>query len=79
MRKSKYEYDFPRQRKMAGKLERGDIGIIAELTKHHPKYISMVFSGKRRITDKIMNAFQLVLDANLAKKKVIKAGAKKIK
>lgn len=78
MAKTKYVYDFPEQREQAKNLERGDVGIIADMTGNHPKYISMIFSGKRRMTDRIRKAYEAVLKANKAKAKVLKEAQKKM-
>lgn len=77
MTTKKYVYDYPEQREQAKNLERGDVGLIAEMTGNHPKYISMIFSGKRRMTDRIKKAYEAVLKANKAKAKVLKEAKKK--
>ena len=67
-----YNYDYPEQREMAKSLVPKDNYIIAKLTGRSVHMINKIFNGTRRITSDVIEAYEIVVKANNAKRRILR-------
>jgi len=64
MAKVKYEYDYPENRELRKKLEKGDEPIIAKASGYTLAYINTIFDGKRKMPEVVKEMAKMVIRIN---------------